>query len=81
MYGQGIIAGQVSVNDLYKDVIPDCTMCASPYNPNWPNYHMDLDLDQLVPAGGAADAGWALLAGSVSFFCIAGFLRRGLTSD
>jgi len=46
MYGQGIIAGQVSVNDLYKDVIPDCTMCASPYNPNWPNYHMDLDLDQ-----------------------------------
>jgi len=28
-----------------------------------------------------AGTGWALLAGSVSFFCIAGFLRRGLTSD
>ncbi len=46
LYGQGIIAGQVSAGDLYKDVIPDCTMCASPYNPNGSNYHMNLDLDQ-----------------------------------
>lgn len=28
-----------------------------------------------------AGTGWALLAGSASFFCVAGFLRRGLISD
>ena len=28
-----------------------------------------------------AGTGWALLAGSLSFFCIAGFIRRGLVSD
>ena len=28
-----------------------------------------------------AGTGWALLAGAVSLFSIAGFLRRGLTSD
>ncbi|WP_336874522.1 hypothetical protein [Pseudomonas juntendi] len=28
-----------------------------------------------------AGTGWALIAGAVSFFSIAGFLRRGLTSD
>lgn len=28
-----------------------------------------------------AGTGWALLAGSLSLFCIAGFIRKGLVSD
>ena len=28
-----------------------------------------------------AGTGWALLAGALSLFCIAAFIRRGLSSD
>jgi len=45
IYAQFIRAGMVGAEDLYDDIIPDTSLCCSPFNPNFPSYRKYFDLD------------------------------------